>query len=199
MKPIDTKILNFSFKLIGLLCVAFLVFNFSPQYAHHMLLVVAMVLLFLGGGAALQYKAQANWIENKAVLKHIKECEEEVALSAYIRIKYFYPVVEYEYVANGATHSGTRVSYEKENVWVPEVNNWGDPTPIEKRWWLSLKPGEQLPVYINPRNAKEAVLIKTVAKNRRSHHFALITGGVIIALIWLFLVNYNLTLPSSGR
>lgn len=191
MKTLDTKVFSFSLKLIGLLCIAFLVFNYAPQYAHHMLLVVAAVLLFLGGSAVLQYRTRTNWIEKKAILKSIKECEEEVALSVYRKIKYFYPVIKYEYAANGTTHFGTRVSFEKENFWVPEVNQWGDPTPLEKKWWLSLKPGKEIPVYVNPHNAKEAVLIKTVTKNRFSHHLALLASGIIVTLIWLLLVNYN--------
>ncbi|TAM47416.1 MAG: DUF3592 domain-containing protein [Gammaproteobacteria bacterium] len=189
MKAIDTRVLKLSLKLIVLLGLAFLVFIYAPQYAHHILLVIAGALLILGGGALLQYKAQTDWVETKAVLKDIKERVEEVALSENLRIKHFYPIVEYEYVANGSTHLGTCISFEKENIWVPEVNNWGDPTPAKARWWLALKPGAELSVYVNPRNEKEAVLIKDVAKSRRSHHLALLSSGIILALIWLFLAN----------
>ena len=199
MKPIDTKVLLLALKLIGLLCIAFLVIVYMPQYAHHLLLVISAALVLIGLGSLLKYKEQANWVEKKAKVKSVNECEEEVAISEYARLKYYYPEIEYEYVVNGSTRLGQAVSFEKENVWVPEVNNWGDPTPEEKRWWLSLKPGDELPVYINLRNENEAVLVKGVMKSRRSHHLALIVSGLLVGLIWLFLVNYNLTMPSSGR
>jgi hypothetical protein len=198
MKSIDTKMLLFSLNLIGLLCIAFFIIVFIPQHAHHLLLVISAALVLIGLGSLLKYKGQANWIEGKAKIKNINECE-EVAISEYSRLKYYYPEIEYEYVVNDATHMGRIVSFEKENVWVPEVNIWGDPTPEEKRWWLSLKPEDELPVYINPRNESEAVLINDVVKERHSHHLALMVSGVLVALIWLFLVSYNLIIPSSGR
>ena len=199
MKLVNTKILLFSAKLIGLLCVAFLVIVYMPRQAHHLLLLISAALVLMGLGSLLRYKEQANWIEEKAKIKNINECEEEVAISEYSRLKYYYPEIEYQYVAKGTTHSGKTVSFEKENVWVPEVNNWGDPTPEEKRWWLSLKPDDELSVYINPSNESEAVLIRDVDKTRRSHHLALIVSGLLVGLIWLFLVSYNLTMVSSGR
>jgi hypothetical protein len=199
MKSIDTKVLLFPLKLIGFLCMAFIVSVYMPQHIHHLLLIISAVLVFVGSRSLRKYKDQANWIEGKAKLKSINEREEEVAISEYSRLKYYYPEMEYEYVANGATHVGKIVFLEKENVWVPEVNTWGDPTPEERRWWLSLKPEDELPVYINPRNASEAVLMNDVAKERRSHHLALIVSGLLVGLIWLFLVSYNLTMPSSGR
>lgn len=199
MKPVDTRVLLFSAKLTGLLCVAFLVIIYMPQHAHHLLLVIAAALVFIGMGCLLKYKEQANWIEKKAKLKRINEREEVVVISEYSRLRYYYPEIEYEYVANGPTHLGKIVSFEKENVWVPEVNNWGDPTPKEKRWWLSLKPDDELPVYVNPRDESEAVIIKEVHSSRRSHYLAIIASGFLVGLMWLLLVNDNLTMPSGGR
>lgn len=108
-------------------------------------------------------------------------------------MKYYYPEVEYEYVANGSIRLGKTVALEKENVWVPEVNAWGDPTSDESRWWLSLQLGDELPVYLNPRNEFEAVLVKDVSSSSRSHYLALLVSGILVGLIWLFLVNHNLT------
>ena len=133
MKHIDTKMLRIALKLIAILCIAFLFIVYMPQHAHHLLLIISAVLVLIGLGSLLKYKEQANWIEGKARLKRINECEEEVAISQYSRLTYYYPEIEYEYVANGATHLGRIVSFEKENVCVPEVYNWGDPTPEKKR------------------------------------------------------------------
>lgn len=199
MKPVDRKILLFSLKLMGLLSVAFLVVVYMPQQAHHLLLLIAVALVLMGVSPLLRYKEQANWMEVKAKIKSIRERKEEVAISEYSRLKYYYPEIEYEYAVNGATYLGKTVSFEKENVWVPEVNSWGDPTPEEKRWWLSLKPDDELSVYVNPSNASEAVLINDVVQVRRSHHLALMAGGLLVGLVWLFLMDYNLTVASSGR
>ncbi len=189
MKPVDKKTLLVSLKLIGLLCIAFLIILFLPGYAHHLLLVISAALILSGFGSLLGYREQAKWIEATARLTSVNEREEEVAVSEYSRIKYYYPEIEYEYKTNGALHSGRNVSFEKENVWVPEVNKWGDPTPEEKRWWLSYKPGDEIPVYINPGDESEAVLVKYVVKARRSHHLALMASGFLLGLMWLLLVS----------
>ncbi|MBT2990212.1 MAG: DUF3592 domain-containing protein [Candidatus Thiodiazotropha sp. (ex Ctena orbiculata)] len=165
----------------------------APEYAHYILLLVAAILIVVGAGSLLNYRSQSSWLESKATLVSIEEHEEAVAISQYSRLKYYYPTIEYEYTANGKFYSGNRVSVEKENVWIPEVNAWGDPTPVEERWWLSLKPGDDLPVYINPRNHDQAVLIKGASKARSSHHLALLLGGMLVGLIWLTVVSFKFT------
>lgn len=189
MIPVDTKVLKLTVKLIGLICVAFLVTAYLPEFKHHLLLVISVALILIGLRPLLKYKEQEYWTENSAEVKSINELEEEVATSHTGRLKYYYPAMEYEYPANGSMHFGKTVSFEKENIWVPEVNELGDPTPKEKRWWFSLSPGDRLPVYINPRNTNEAVLIRNKSKHRKSHHLALIAGGIILGVIWAFLMK----------
>ncbi len=187
MKPVDKKILLFSLKLMVLLSLAFSVMIFAPQHAHHLLLVIAATMLVSGWGSLLQYREQANWIETTASLKRISECEEEVAVSEVGRVRYFYPEIDYEYAVDDRSFESSVVCFEKESVWMPEVSDWGDPIPREDRWWSSLEPGDELPVYVNPRNPAEAVLIRDAGKARRSHHLALLTGGALLALAWLLL------------
>lgn len=160
----------------------------APEHAHYMLLIIALVLVTIGLGGLLKYSEQNNWIEKKAKIVSIEEIEEEVAESLYAKTRYYYPKAEYEYSVNGIAHKSSTVCFEKENLWVPEVNTWGDPTPREKRWWLNLNAGDLIPVYINPKKETEAVLIKHPSKHRRSHHAALVIGGILIGAIWLFLV-----------
>lgn len=187
MKPVDKKILLFSLKLFVLLSLAFLVMILAPQHAHHLVLVIAALLVASGWGSLLQYREQAHWKEKKGRVKSIRECAEEVAISEVSRLKYFYPEIEYEYSVDGARFDGTVVSCEKENVWIAESDDWGNPVPADKKWWSSLRPGDDLSVYVNPRNPGEAVLIREAGKTRRSHHLALLAGGILLGLIWLFL------------
>ncbi|MEW8067135.1 MAG: DUF3592 domain-containing protein [Candidatus Thiodiazotropha endolucinida] len=185
----DNKSFLLAVKLIALLSIAYLVFLFLPLQAHHLLLVISITLILIGGGSLLKYKQHNNWIEDRAKIIDIGEASENVAIDQYSMLKYFYPLIEYEYAVEGKKHSGDTVSHEIENVWVPEVNGWGDPNPETTRWWLSLKPGDDLPVFINPKNHRDTVLVKGASKARRSHHLALLLGGVLLGLIWLTLVG----------
>ena len=185
MDRVDKKIIFITFVIVGLLCLAYAVINYLPKFSHHLLLVVASGLFFSGLSALIKYKSYSGWVEKLATLIKIEEGEEEIAISEYTRIKYYYPIAEYEYAMDGVKHIGNVVSFEKENVWVPEVDKWGTHTPQKLRWWLSLKAGDKVPVFVNPKNSRQSVLIKTVAKERRSHYIALLFGGIVICLIWL--------------
>lgn len=189
MKPTEKKLIRFTLKLLGLVSIAFLVMVLAPQQAHHLLLLIAALLVVKGLGSLLQYREQANWTEFEGKVISVSEREEEVAISKVSRLKYFYPEIEYEYVADGVTRRGKRVAFEKESLWVPEFDDWGDPLAEEKKWWLPLQPGDEVPVYVNPHNRDESVLIKDVSKARRSHHLALVAGGVLLALAWLILAG----------
>ncbi|MEW8523899.1 MAG: DUF3592 domain-containing protein [Candidatus Thiodiazotropha endolucinida] len=185
----DSKTLLLAAKLIALLSIAYLAFLFLPLQAHHLLLVISITLILIGGGSFLKYKQHNNWIEDKAKIVDIGEASEIVAIGQYSKLKYFYPVIDYEYAVDGKNYSGNTVSNEKENVWVAEVNGWGDPNPETARWWLSLKPEDDIPVFINPKNHSDTVLVKGASKVRRSHHLALLLGGLLLGLIWLTLVG----------
>ena len=187
MKAVDLKLISSTLKVIALSSLAFIFIIYAPQHRHHVLLLLGVGLTLYGARSLYKYTQQEKWIETEAKIKHIEEHEEEVAISEYSKLKYHYPIIEYEYSANGMTYSGNVVAAEKENIWVPEVNNWGEPTPKEKRWWLTLKPGDVLPAYVKPSEESKAVLIKGIGKSRRSHHLALIAGGAILGVIWLFL------------
>ena len=79
---------------------------------------------------SVQIFQTGNVVENRSKINTHRRAKEEVAISEFSNLKYYYPIVEYEYITNGLAYSGNIVLVEKENIWVPEVNNWGDLTPI---------------------------------------------------------------------
>ncbi|MES9988428.1 MAG: hypothetical protein ABW077_11000 [Candidatus Thiodiazotropha endolucinida] len=60
----DSKTLLLAVKLIALFSIAYLVFLFLPLQAHHLLLVISITLILIGGGSFLKYKQHNNWIED---------------------------------------------------------------------------------------------------------------------------------------
>ena len=192
LNPAEKRNFKLAVKIIVLVCIAFFIMLALPEYSHHLLLVIAALLVLPGIGALIQYRDQNRWIEKKAKLLRVSEFEETVIVSNSRRDNYFYPDIEYEYEVNGVRVICDRVAFEKENVWVPEFNQWGDKTPENKRWWLPLAEGDELPVFVNPRNHQEAVLIKGVDRTRRSHHLSLVLSGLLLVLIWLFLIYFGI-------
>jgi len=196
MTSTEKSALLFTAKLIVWLSITFAVMFYLPQHAHHVLLLIALVLSFTGAGALLEYRRQALWKRTNARVDSIREDEQDVAMGKTSCLTYYFPKIEYAYVIDGTAYKGTRVSYEKENVWINEADDWGVPIPEQRWWWRSIQAGDEIPAYVNPRKPHEAVLINRLSKHRRSHHLALLVSGILLALIWLLLFAYNLSLPS---
>jgi hypothetical protein len=131
MKPIDKNTTIFGIKLIMAVSIAFIFIIVAPEHSHYLLLLISLVLCLVGAGAISQHRTQASWIETKAVLKRIDECEEEVSFQ-YGRLNYFYPEAQYEYSINGKKFIDDNVAYKKQDIWVAEYNQWGDKTPENK-------------------------------------------------------------------
>lgn len=100
--------------LLTLLAASYAIIMFFPQHAHYLVLAMGGALLARGGIRLHRYRALERWTQRTAVVKRIEEREEAVPLSESTRNKYFYPTVEYEYLANGQPHLAHTVSLEKE-------------------------------------------------------------------------------------
>lgn len=152
----------------------------------HLPLVIAFVLIALGIGRMIPYLRARNWVPSTGTVVSNSEIWSVVVLR-FLRIKYYFPRIEYEYQFKGRSYISNRVSFEKQNVWIPEVDSWGTPIGNSQRFWASWSEGTTIPIYIDPNNPSESVVIKNLDKKRRSHHLALITGGFLVLLIWAFL------------
>lgn len=193
MKHTDVKFLRNALKVITLMSVASAFAIAVPQHAHYLLVVIALVLVLAGLGLRLRYKEQNNWVEHSATILFIEERDELITESQYSKTKYFYPFIKYAYLLNGKSYSGSTVSFERENIWVAETNSWGDSVNADDKWWSSLSVDSTLPVYINPKNPDEAVLIIEMSKHRGSHSLALIAGGILVGFLWFWLAYMGLT------
>ncbi len=106
-------------------------------------------------------------------------------MSQYTRLKFYYPEVTYKYVYEGKEYESSSVSNNLENIWVPEVDEWGTPTPEDKKFWSKWVPGTEIEVLINPRKPSEAVIYKKLSRKYRSHNYALIVGGLLLVAAWM--------------
>lgn len=101
------------------------------------------------------------------------ELAHEYVSQRYSSLTYFYPDVRYRYQVGGKEYRSERVSLEKENVWVPEE---ALAPPVWSRW----QSGTDVVVFYDPARPAEAVLIRSLAWRRASHHLALVLGGALV-------------------
>ena len=182
------KILNFSAKLFAaLLIVAIFIFMF-PAVAHHLILLIGGGMMFYSLRIMKRYGDLQRWSLEKAKIELIREITDEQPDGNTGTLKYYYPEIKYHYMVNDQTYQSETVSLEKQNIWCAESNIWGETLTENEKWWSALKVGYELSAYINPDNPNDSVLIRNLRNSRRSHHLAILFGGILISFLWLLVV-----------
>jgi len=181
------KAIRIILAIIVLLLLAFLFIFTSPLDAHNIILLIALVLIVIGGGNLLKYKSHQSWFHSTARLTSF-EVKKHKELNQGPPTIYLYPAVEYEYEVDGTVYKNDVVAFEKENIWVLDGYGWDGKLLQSKAKWSQWKVGMELPVFIDPENKEEAVLIVEISKRRRSHHLAFILAGVMLSALWLMFV-----------
>ncbi len=185
------RILSFSVKLFAaLLVAAFFIFMF-PEIAHHLILVIGVGMIFYSLRILKRYGDLQSWTLKKAKIETIREVTDEQAEGSSGTLTYFYPEIKYHYMVEDKTYNSKTVSLEKQNIWCAESNIWGESLTENEKWWSALKVGYELSAYINPKNPEDSVLIKNLRNSRRSHHLAILSGGILICFLWLLVVLLN--------
>ena len=93
---------------------------------HCVIVFLILILLIYILVKSWPYWKSKKWVKVNGEIININEKYVNVALSMYQNIKYFYPDIKYKYNFQGKTYVSDRVSFEVENIWIPEVNKWGN-------------------------------------------------------------------------
>lgn len=179
------RILSFSAKLFAALLVAAIFIFIFPDITHHLILVIGAGMVFYSLHILKRYGDFQSWTLEKARIETIREVTDEQAEGSSGTLTYFYPEIKYHYTVNDKTYNSKTVSLEKQNIWCAESNIWGESLAENEKWWSALKVGYELSVYINPKNPENSVLIRNLRSSRRSHHLAILSGGILICFLWL--------------
>ena len=133
-----------------------------------------------------KYVRASEWVTCKAKIQKCREAYKEVP-QALTTTKYYFPLVTYEYFFNNHVYTSTLVSPHIRNIWVCEVNNWGDITPEDNKFWNTWKSGQEIDISVDPNNPSESYVVKELSTPHRSHNYALILSGILIFIFWFFL------------
>jgi hypothetical protein len=149
------------------------------------LIIILVGLILIGAGAYKRsiYKRTDSWIRGEACLLDVRIAEELIP-ARYGNLRYSYPRVTYSYSVGGNEYRNSKVSVEFMNTCVHE-----DYAPLEL--WFGWSKDQRVPLFYNPENPSESVLIKEPTANRRSHYMALFAAGTLIIAFGLFLgINF---------
>jgi len=165
---------------------------FAPEHAHYVVLLISLFLIVSGYNGLLRYKKATKWLKDTAIVDSITETYDLIQ-GRYSRTPFYYPEVEYSYLFNGTRYTNNCVTFEKQNIWTSGYNKWGDKLPEEDKVWHAWSQGNNTDVYINPKSPQQSVLFPFITKKRKSHHMAMIVGGILIFIVWLLLKYHNIT------
>lgn len=153
----------------------------------HLLLVIGSALIFLAVLRVYPYCRARRWRPVCATIVAVSQAWADVPMR-FMSLRYYYPLVEYAYEVDGAMYASTRVSFEKENVWQPAVDDWGGRNPRDEFFWSEWAEGSVIDVYVRPGSPRESVIVRDLSKKRRSHHMAILLAGVLVITLWALLV-----------
>ena len=157
-----------------------------PGMAPHLLLLIGASMMIIGGSKIHSTRKKAQWQQVTAVLNWVDEDSFGVIESPYQTSprQYHYPVVEYEYEADGTRFQSTTVADSVKDIAVPVIDGWGSKTPESDKFWHSWAKGTSVSVYVNPKDVSDAVLVPMPSKKRRSHYVALVVSGALLLVCW---------------
>lgn len=158
---------------------------FFPSGAHFVILLFSLSLISVGIRKLYPYFRAKKWIKLQATILDIQEVEESVIQSESGPSKYYYPVIVYQYEYMDSQFQANQVCFEKQNIWLAEYNLWGDKLREQDKFWCNWQVGSEIPVFINPRNPGQSVLITELSPKHRSHHYAIALSGVLLFVVWL--------------
>ncbi len=153
----------------------------------HILSLLGLGLIVVSLKGMYPYFLAKGWWQASAKVVSISEAWADVPMR-FGSLRYYFPRIEYEYEINGRVFRSHRVSFEEENIWQPEVNTWGDPNKKNAFFWSKWGNGTVIGIYVKPDTPSESVIVRDLNKKRRSHHIAIISGGMLITLLWGMLV-----------
>lgn len=162
---------------------------FAPAQLHLLLPAIAIALCASGYAALLRQRALQRWHTTNATLTAFEEREQEEISPPHSKFLYYYPYAEYEYRIGDTLYTSTVVALDMKGVRAPKHNGWGDLIDPATRPWHGWRAGDDVTAYVDPQDPQHAVLIRDISPRRRSSFHALIVGGVLIALVWLGLLN----------
>ncbi len=153
----------------------------------HILLLLGLGLIVVSLKGMYPYFLAKGWRQASAKVVSISETWAYVPLRFW-SLRHYFPKIEYEYEISGRVFRSHRVSFERENIWQPEVDTWGDPNRKNEFFWSNWANGTVIGIYVEPDTPSESVIVRDLNKKRRSHHLAIASGGALITLLWGMLV-----------
>lgn len=155
--------------------------------AYHILLLIAAALIAWGWRGIRPYIRARRWIPVQANLTSVSSAFRRVVVGdGGVTIRYYFPEVRYAYQFKDRAYAGDRVSFELENIWESERDGWGRPRKMD--WhWMSWSAGAPIEIFLNPAAPSEAAIVRDLSRARRSHHLAIVSGGVLVGGIWALL------------
>lgn len=154
----------------------------TMRLSNDVLLVFGIGLAFLVWATAnyWRYRRTRHWVPVTAKLLEVRErtCLIPIGIA---RFPYLYPDVLYTYTFGETPFVGDRVSLEPKNIWVPDYEK-------KDAIWNDWAPGLTVEAYVDPNQPQNALLIRDMSRERRSHYAALFVSGCLIIALGFLLI-----------
>ena len=122
----------------------------------------------------------AKWVPVPIKLLHTEILVKQIN-NEYGQSQCFQPHIKYQYDVEGHTFSSERISVDIKSITTLTEDD-------SKKILALIEKGQS--AFYNPRNPKESIVFNNIAKIRKSHYFALMTIGLILIMVTLWLKSF---------
>lgn len=150
---------------------------------EYVILLIALLLIGYSVVSILRYFRARNWVSTHAVITAFSEGATVRWLTYNMRVKYYFPLVKYEYQFNGKRYVSDRVSLDVKDIWVPEVDQWGNMTRDSEKLWNDWRVGTSIVAFVDPARPNRSVVVREMPRKRYSHYMATMLGGALILIV----------------
>ncbi len=181
MKNFGSDISNVSWLIAALVIMPPLAFLITPLAV---LLLPALPLFYFGLKKLTDFKRLETWQQVPGELKTTDIGRYQVLYDRGGAVDFYFPLAHFEYEYQGLTYESNQYAYDRKSVASRDLNEINE--LIER-----LEEEQQLNVYVNPQNPRQAVLNIEVSKERKEHQWVLLVAGILLAMIFIGVWNIS--------
>lgn len=152
-------------------------------FMEYVILLMALLLIGYSVASFFRYFRARNWVSTHAVVTSFSEDAMARWLTYNMRLKYYFPLVQYEYEYNGKKYVSNRASFDIKDIWVPEVDQLGNMTRASDKLWNDWRVGSSVVAFVDPARPNRSVIVREMPRKRYSHYMATMLAGVLILVV----------------
>lgn len=170
---------------LGLYLLSFILFySMLGDESKYVLLLLALAVGFAGIWGLYPYHISKNWEKIRAKIVSFEECSKYIPVGKMRWVNHIYPRLIYSYEFNNREYISNQVVFHLNDILLPEFDADGQKLEHRDKPWRDWCENLHIDIFVNPKDAEEAVVFKDAADSVIIACYTLLLGGLACLLFW---------------